>query len=197
MSYCVNCGKEYMKLSGICPHCHSDQVIPNEVIDTELSRRRFKRPDPHDPEFGFPGEKNALIISIIITVIVAFILGAISFGLFFAILIITLISLKITHLSSQKNMIRVSENSFANIFSLAKLAAFRLHHSLPEIFVVHDPTYGAYTIGFYRYGFIVVNSSLASNFSPTQLLFVIGHELGHMKRFHTTWLLCRGTLFNN
>lgn len=188
MSYCVNCGKEYGNPSGICLNCCSDQVVPNEVIDAELARNKLKPPEPHDIKFGFPGEKGALILSIVISVILAFILGTISFGLFFGILIFNLIYLKITHHSSQKNMIRVSENNFKNIHSLAKVSAFRLKLPLPEIYIVHDPLYNAYTLGFYKYGFVVINSRLSSDFNPIQLLFVIGHELGHMKRYHTTWL---------
>jgi len=188
MSYCVNCGKEYAEISGICPNCHSDQRIPNEIIEVELSRNKAKPPKPHDLAFGFPGEKSALILSVVIALILAAMLGTISFGLFFGVLIVSLIGLKLKHLSSQKNMIRVSENSFKDILSLAKLAAFRLNLGTPEVYVVHDPQYNAYTMGFYKYGFVVLNSELVSDFNPSQLMYVIGHELGHIKRYHTTWL---------
>lgn len=111
MKYCVNCGKRYEKPSGICPDCLSDQTIPNEIIDFEL-KNRGKSIDPNDPIFGFPGEKAALTLSVIISLIIAFILGAVSFGLFFLVLILNLLYLKINHLTFQKNMLRVSENSF-------------------------------------------------------------------------------------
>jgi Zn-dependent protease with chaperone function len=188
MSYCVNCGKEYDNASAICPHCFSDQSIPNEVIEAELSKNKLRRPDPHDVRFGFPGEKGALVLSIVISSIVAIILGAISFGLFFGILILNLFYLKVRHISSQKNMIRISNNNFKAICSLSKVAAFRLKVPQPEVYIVHDPQYNAHTLGFYKYGFIVINSAIASDFRPEELLFVIGHELGHMKRYHTTWL---------
>ena len=188
MSYCVNCGKEYNNSSGACPNCFSDQVTPNEVINAELSKNKLRRPDPHDLKFGFPGEKGALILSIAISLTLVVILGAISFGLFFGILALNLFYLKIRHLSSQKNMIRISKNNFKNIFLLSKVAAFRLKLPQPEIYIVHDPQYSAYTLGFYKYGFIVINSAMASDFKLAELLFVIGHELGHMKRYHTTWL---------
>lgn len=85
-------------------------------------------------------------------------------------------------------MIRVSENNFKNIFRLAKVAAYRLKLALPEIYITEDPQYNAYTIGFYKYGFIVINSSMTRDFKLGELLFVIGHEMGHMKKYHTTWL---------
>lgn len=188
MSYCVNCGKEYDKPSGICPICYSDQIIPNEIIDFELPMFKGKSIHPDDLSFGFPGEKAALTLSIISSILIAIILGTVSFGLFFVILLLNLMYLKINHLSSQKNMIHVSENNFKNIFRLAKVAAYRLKFPLPEIYISEDPQYNAYTMGFYKYGFIVINSSMARFFKPGELLFVIGHEMGHMKLYHTTWL---------
>lgn len=188
MSYCVNCGKNYDKPSGICPSCYSDQITPNEVINSKLVRNKSKSIHPDNLSFGFPGEKAALTLSIIISIIIAIILGAVSFGLFFAILLINLIYLKISHLTSQKNMIRVSENNFKNIYTLSKVAAYRLNMPFPEVYITEDPQYNAYTMGFYKYGFIVVNSSMTRDFKPDELLFVIGHEMGHIKRYHTTWL---------
>jgi len=188
MSYCVNCGTSYHKPSGICPSCYSDQVIPNAIIELELSRNKNTPPSRYYPKFGFPGENTALILSIAISIIIAIILGTVSFGLFFAILVINLIYLKITHLSSQKNMIRSSENSFKSIFKLAKVGAYRLKLPLPEIYITEDSQYNAYTMGFYKYGFIVISSSMARDFKPGELLFVIGHEMGHVKKYHTTWL---------
>jgi Zn-dependent protease with chaperone function len=185
MRYCVNCGRPYDKPSGICPDCLSDQTAPDEVINAVLIGKSFT---PNNPGFGFPGEKAALILSVIISLIIAIILGMMSFGLFFVILVLNLIYLKINHLTSRKNMIRVSENSFKSVFKLAKIAAYRLKLPLPEVFITEDPQYNAYTMGFYRYGFIVINSSMARDFKADELLFVIGHEMGHMKKYHTTWL---------
>ncbi len=68
------------------------------------------------------------------------------------------------------------------------LTAFRLKLPLPDVYVTEDPTYNAYATGFYRFGFIVLHSSLVRDFKPPELLFIIGHEMGHMKRHHTTWL---------
>jgi Zn-dependent protease with chaperone function len=188
MKYCTNCGTAYDKLSGICPHCYSDQLIPNGIIEIGLLQNKWEGGSKHALNFSFPGEKAALILSIIISIIIAVILGIVSFGLFIAILLINLIYLKISHLSSQKNMIRCSETNFRTIFKLAKVGAYRLKIPLPEVYITNNPQYNAYTTGFYKYGFIVINSSMARDFTPSELLFVIGHEMGHMKKYHTTWL---------
>jgi Zn-dependent protease with chaperone function len=188
MNYCVNCGSSYERPSGICSICYSEQLIPNEIIELELSRNKNIPPSPHNPMFSFPGEKAALTLSICISIIIAIILGTVSFGLFFAILLMNLIYLKISHISSQKNMFRSSEDSFKTIFKLGKVGAYRLKIPLPEIYITQDDEYNAYTKGFYKYGFIVLNSSMVNDFTPEELLFVIGHEMGHMKKYHTTWL---------
>ncbi len=135
----MNCGKEYDKYSGICSSCYSDQVIPNEIIELELSQNKSKPSLQHHPKFGFPGEKSALVLSILISIIVMVISGIVSFGLFFIVLLINLIYLKISYLLSQKNMIRVSESNFKNIFTLSKVAAYRLSLPLPEIYITQDP----------------------------------------------------------
>lgn len=85
-------------------------------------------------------------------------------------------------------MIRCSETNFRTIFKLTKVGAYRLKIPLPEVYITNSPEYNAHTMGFYKYGFIVINSSMARDFTPSELLFVIGHEMGHMKKYHTTWL---------
>jgi Zn-dependent protease with chaperone function len=172
----------------VCPVCCYDQVTPNEIIEFELLKRKERYAQPDDLTFGFPGEKAALILSIIISIIIAIVLGIVSFGIIIVILLISLIYLKISHLSSQKNMIRCSEANFRTIFRMAKVGAYRLNIPLPEVYITNNPQYNAYTMGFYKYGFIVINSSIARDFKPNELLFVVGHEMGHMKKYHTTWL---------
>jgi Zn-dependent protease with chaperone function len=141
-----------------------------------------------EPVFRYPGERAALVLSILGAVIVVVILGVVSLGLFIGLFIVSLVQLKLSHVRFQKNMLRVSERNFPTVFRLGKLAAYRLKLPVPEIYVTQDPTYNAFTVGFYRYGLIVLHSELVQDFTPAELLFVIGHEAGHIKYFHTTWL---------
>lgn len=187
MSYCVNCGDEYSKRSGVCSSCCYDQVIPKEIIESELVRYK-NGPDEGGITFGYPGEKVALILSVFVAGIVAVFLGVVSFGLFFLILIIGLVQLKINHISLRKNNILVSDSQFPKVFALSKIAAHRLKLPLPEVYVYNYSDFNAYTMGFYRYGFIVVSSAMVKEFRPEELLFVIGHEMGHIKKYHTTKL---------
>lgn len=97
MSYCVNCGTQYNKPSGLCVHCHFDPRVPEGVIDLELSRAPM---NPNDPVFQYPGERAALVLSVGAFLMLAVVLGIVSFGLFFGILILSLVQLKVRHVSS-------------------------------------------------------------------------------------------------
>lgn len=188
MSYCVNCGKGYEQISGICPSCHLDQTVPEAVMDIDLSRRRDGRFDAGDLQIGFPGEHGALGLALAASAALAVILGAVSLGAFIVLFVGSLLYLKAAHLSAKRHLLPVSDSSFERIFRLMKVAAYRLRLPLPEVYVTHDPVYNAATRGFGRHGFIVVNSGLVEDFSQPELLFIIGHEMGHIKRYHTTWL---------
>jgi len=185
MRYCVNCGTPYEKPSPLCPKCHFDQRVPEELVDAALAQP----PSPSTlPSFQYPGERVALLLSIIASVVVAVLLGVVSLGLFAALVLVSLVDLKVSQIAFRRRMIPVSPQSFPLVHRLSKLAAYRLRLPLPEMYVTQDATYNAHTRGFFRDGFIVLHSQLVEDFEPRELLFVIGHEMGHIKRFHTTWL---------
>lgn len=188
MSFCVSCGARYETAPPVlCTQCWFDPQVPEELVDAALGQnRRWATWD--EPWFRYPGEKTALVVSGVAAVALVVILGVVSLGLFLGLVALSLLFLKASHVTSQKSMIRVSGRSFPAVLRLGKLAAYRLRLPLPEIYVTQDPDYNAYTRGFHRYGFIVLNSALVQDFRPPELLFVIGHEMGHVKRFHTTWL---------
>lgn len=188
MRYCVNCFNTYERIAAVCPECKSDQLIPNDFVESKLQQYKITPVSRHDPLFGFPGEKTALVFSIAIVVLIAIVLGTLSIGLFAALLFINIIAVKVSHIKTEKNMIRASEHNFRDIYNLSKIAAFRVKIPLPEIYIMQEPDFNAYTLGIYKYGFIVINSSMIDSFKPEEILFVIGHEMGHMKRYHTTWL---------
>lgn len=185
MRYCVNCGTPYERPSPLCPKCHFDQRVPEELVDAALATPMT---EGTTPAFRYPGEKAALVLSIMASVAVAVLLGVVSLGVFAILVILSLVDLKLSQVAFRRNMIPVSPTSFPVVHRLGKLAAHRLRVPLPEMYVTQDPTYNAYTRGFFRHGFIVLHSKLVEDFEPRELLFVIGHEMGHVKRLHSTWL---------
>lgn len=82
------------------------------------------------------------------------------------------------------NYFRVTEKTNPRIYSLYKLALARL--DMPEeypLFCTLGYDYNAFTSGI-KEPFIVIHSSLVSNCTDAELLFMIGHELGHIKCEH-------------
>jgi len=187
MKYCVNCRTKYSEEIGICRQCSSIKTIPNAQIANAILSQKYTFSEKC-MQFGYPGEKTALILSILIAIIVITFLSTISFGLFFLLIAISLISLVLKHISLRNNNIIVSKTHFSRIYTLSKVAAYRLNIPLPEVYIYNYSDLQAYTIGFYKYGFIVISSEMANKFTNEELLYVIGHEMGHIKKFHTTYL---------
>jgi Zn-dependent protease with chaperone function len=185
MSYCTNCGAQYDEPASICAECQLDPRLPEAIIDANIARRNWRR---DDPSFGYPGEAGALGLSGAVAIGLAIVLGVVSLGLFLVLVVLALIQLRLALVAYRRNAISVGPRSFPTVHRLAKVAAYRLKLRCPEVYVRQHHEYNAQTRGFARHGFIVVNSALVQDFKPAELLFVIGHEMGHIKRFHTTWL---------
>jgi Zn-dependent protease with chaperone function len=58
----------------------------------------------------------------------------------------------------------------------------------PELYVTLDPTPNAYTFG-HKKPFIVVTSGLVDLLGDEELLFILGHELGHIKAGHVLYTI--------
>jgi len=58
----------------------------------------------------------------------------------------------------------------------------------PELYVTLDPVPNAYTFG-HKKPFIVLTSALVDLLGDEELLFVIGHELGHIKAGHVLYTI--------
>ena len=56
----------------------------------------------------------------------------------------------------------------------------------PELYVNMDPTPNAYTFG-HKNPFIVITSGLVDLLSDEELMFTVGHELGHIKAGHVLY----------
>jgi len=55
---------------------------------------------------------------------------------------------------------------------------------MPDVFIQQSPELQAFTIGIQKRFYIVITSGLVENFDDGELLFVIGHEMGHIKCDH-------------
>lgn len=89
---------------------------------------------------------------------------------------------------------RITEKTNPRIYGLYKLALARLgvRDEYP-LFSKMSYSYNAYTYGVNK-PFIVIHSSVISNYSDGELLNIIGHEIGHIKSGHVLYHSMAGTL---
>lgn len=189
MKYCSNCGKPIKKSLYLCPNCNSDPDVPEEIVNEKLKQISLEKKERElTSKLEYPGESSSLAFSILVMVVIAIIFSTITLGIFLIYLIIGLILLRIRQVQTKTQLVKVSEDNFQEIFKLTKLAAFRLKTPLAPVYVIANPSLNAYTSGFWGDHWIVLHSALVKKLNLEELLYVIGHEMGHIKREHATWL---------
>ena len=82
--------------------------------------------------------------------------------------------------------VHVTGKMLPNLQKILKEACQIIDVPEPELYVSTDPVPNAYTYGQTK-PFIVVTSGMLESFSEEELLFVIGHELGHIKCGHVLY----------
>jgi tetratricopeptide (TPR) repeat protein len=59
--------------------------------------------------------------------------------------------------------------------------------AVPDVFIKHDPTFNAMTLGVER-PLMILHSSVVESFTLDELTYIIGHEMGHIKSEHALYL---------
>lgn len=83
--------------------------------------------------------------------------------------------------------VRVSARQFPSLHKLVSHCSNALSVGPPQVYVVNSPVVNAYTFGTDDESFIVLHSSLVDSMSENELLFVIGHETGHIQNKHVVY----------
>lgn len=91
------------------------------------------------------------------------------------------------------NSIKISENQFPDIFEILKKQSADLNlKQVPEMYVLQgNGVLNAFAMRFARKNFVVLYSSvfeLAYEDGKDVVSFILGHELGHIKRKHVNFL---------
>jgi Zn-dependent protease with chaperone function len=86
------------------------------------------------------------------------------------------------------NAILATEKRYARVYELGRVAAQRLGvRNLPSVYVELDRGYQSATYGSEHDAFVNVGSYLPRFLNDQELLFVLGHEIGHLACHHALW----------
>lgn len=80
--------------------------------------------------------------------------------------------------------VQVTENNMPYLYNCVKDACEILGvEEIPNTYIVQDPYLNAMTVGS-KHPILVLHDSLIKRFNHEELMFVIGHEIGHIKSEH-------------
>lgn len=183
-TFCATCGTQPSSRV-LCEACGMDPRIPKEVV---LAQTRLNH-HAAGVDIEYPGETTVLAITILASLVLAGSLTLISLGLAAVFIFVALLRLQFSERQLRDRALPVSDASHPLIANMVRLAAFRLAVSVPDVHIVADAVPNAYTAGFLGRHWVVLTSKLVELTKPDELLFVIGHELGHIRREHVSWMV--------
>jgi Zn-dependent protease with chaperone function len=93
---------------------------------------------------------------------------------------------KFYYVTNSAESVRCGEGQFVTLYKLMVEAADVLDVTEPELYLRYSPKYSAYTAGVSQ-TFIVLKSALVNSLTDEELLFVLGHEIGHIKCGHVLY----------
>jgi Zn-dependent protease with chaperone function len=188
-AYCINCGTA-QKSGSVCPSCGLDPKVPAATIAARLERLQR---DEIEQDRGLPesvaGEYPALLLSIALLLVGFTVAGLASLGVYPVIVALAIAGVRVSEVRQASSMRRVTETGMPLVYNAARTAAFRLDVPFCPLYVVFDDTPNAYTQGFWGQHAIVLHSKLLEVIAVDELVFVLGHELGHAKKEHVTLMI--------
>lgn len=193
MAFCVNCGIDTRGAVALCPQCYRDPAVPSSQWAKQINHIIGRADGNHYRDFSFKGEKFSLIVAILITFFAIISLSVVTLGILPIFLAIQFFKVRFDWMRTRARLMPVTEDSYPNLFRMARVAAGRLRIPVPKMFVKQSPVLNAYTTGIFDDGWIVLNSALIESLSDDEIMTIIGHEMGHIKLRHVTWLIFTNT----
>lgn len=93
---------------------------------------------------------------------------------------------RLMYAQNSAEAVRCGPNQFRTLHNLMREACAIMHVPEPELYMKYDHSYNAYTAGMDR-TFIVLHSSLVEDFTDREILYILGHEVGHIKCGHVLY----------
>ncbi len=84
--------------------------------------------------------------------------------------------------------LRCGPRQMSSVYKMMREACDILDVAEPELYVGYNPTVNAFTGGVER-PYIVIRSSMIDALTDDELMYVIGHELGHIKSNHVFYYM--------
>lgn len=141
-----------------------------------------------DYKLRSPGEISWLIISFILVFVVSYFVFEIGIWLAMLLIFLQLVYVLMAERQMYGNSLKISERQFADIDKIIEENAAQLGIRKPNVFIQQDPYINAYAIGFKKPYTIVLTSALVESLNRSELDFVVGHEMGHIKLGHSRML---------
>ncbi len=136
----------------------------------------------------YPGEKIALFFSLVVLLFLGWVMYTIRPSLLVITILGSLIYIRGHQGQLLGNSALVTATNYSKVNTLVEQACKALQIDRPRVHIIQDPYLNAYAIGFVKPFTVVIHSSILESFTDEELLFIIGHELTHIKRRHTMWL---------
>jgi Zn-dependent protease with chaperone function len=183
---CVNCGAP-AAASHVCEACGSDPALANDRRDQVLRGRTAGSRDDVEELLASAAEDRALLVSISVVAVSMVVLSILTLGVFLLVILVSVIAVLLSRRAARASFLRVQPGRMSVLHQLSLTAAFRLRLKPVDVFVQQSPEFNAYTSGFGGRSWIVMDSGLVEAMTPMELLFVLGHEMGHVKLRHVFW----------
>jgi Zn-dependent protease with chaperone function len=193
--FCVNCGAPVIPNRQLCLQCWSDPILPLATLGRRVPSRASRAAVTRDlSALRHSDELAALSRAILLGALLVVVLGGLTLGTYVVLLTISLLAALVTmhRIAGQAADIRTMRSP--RLRNLVTVACARLALPIPRAYLQPDPSLNAFTMGLGRAKIMVLNAGLVENLPPDEILFVVGHELGHVKFEHTTWLTLTSTL---
>ncbi|MDM8528415.1 M48 family metallopeptidase [Anaerolineales bacterium HSG24] len=122
----------------------------------------------------------------------------ISFIFFFLLIcVLNSVAILLTLEGFKRNSVEVTLTQFPEVYALVEEC--RQYIDIPvdtRVFITYSPIMNAFAMGLGRPYAIMLTSALVESFDEDELRYVISHEMGHIKFWHTILLTLIGTLGN-
>jgi Zn-dependent protease with chaperone function len=139
-------------------------------------------------DFRVPGENRAFWIATGTLIFLLLLIEGFSLALWWLpVGLITVAAIYVWISQAQKvgDGVKVSAKQFSEIHALAETAANRLSMKMPAVYIVQSPEFNAIAQGFIGKKSVSLYSALVKGMTPTELLWLLGHEFAHIKLGHT------------